>query len=139
MRFRDGERGSGCKQKCKGGDIKQDELYINMQFLTHFSFKFRAVSPRPLPFPTDVNVKTAQSCAEEHIAKMSVSAISAKTGQDAIAKVSSKRGLTVFLSLIASEQAVSGARVQRVKKCIVASYMKVQSAIQLVLEEMLLC
>ncbi|XP_040537610.1 serine/threonine-protein kinase Nek4 isoform X2 [Gallus gallus] len=50
------------------------------------SEKFRAVSPRPLPFPTDVNVKTAQSCAEEHIAKMSVSAISAKTRQDAIAK-----------------------------------------------------
>ncbi|XP_021265247.1 serine/threonine-protein kinase Nek4 isoform X3 [Numida meleagris] len=48
--------------------------------------KFRAVCPRPLPSPTDVNVKTTQSCAEEHIAKVSESANSAKTRQAAISK-----------------------------------------------------
>ncbi|XP_031465273.1 serine/threonine-protein kinase Nek4 isoform X2 [Phasianus colchicus] len=50
------------------------------------SEKFRAVSPRPLPIPTDVSVKTAQSCAEEHIAKISAPANSTKTSQHAIAK-----------------------------------------------------
>uniref|UniRef100_A0A8C9FMB0 non-specific serine/threonine protein kinase n=1 Tax=Pavo cristatus TaxID=9049 RepID=A0A8C9FMB0_PAVCR len=50
------------------------------------SEEFRAVSPRPLPFPTDVNVRTAQSCAEEHTAKISASASSAQSSQGAIAK-----------------------------------------------------
>ncbi|XP_065605652.1 serine/threonine-protein kinase Nek4 isoform X1 [Cyrtonyx montezumae] len=50
------------------------------------SEKFRAVSPQPLPFPSGVNVKTTESCAEEHIAKVSESASSAKVSQDAISK-----------------------------------------------------
>ncbi|XP_042679225.1 serine/threonine-protein kinase Nek4 isoform X1 [Centrocercus urophasianus] len=50
------------------------------------SEKFRAVSPRPLPFATDVCVKAAQSCAEERVANISAPASSAKTSQDAIAK-----------------------------------------------------
>ncbi|XP_042679227.1 serine/threonine-protein kinase Nek4 isoform X3 [Centrocercus urophasianus] len=52
------------------------------------SEKFRAVSPRPLPFATDVCVKAAQSCAEERVANISAPASSAKTSQDAIAKKS---------------------------------------------------
>lgn len=86
-----------------------------------------------------MNVKTAQSCAEEHIAKISAPASSTRTSQDAIAKVSSKHGVTLLLSLIASEQAVPGAHVQRVQKCRVASCLEVQSAIWPVLEKMLLC
>ncbi|XP_015729922.1 serine/threonine-protein kinase Nek4 isoform X2 [Coturnix japonica] len=50
------------------------------------SEKFRAVSPQPLPSPTDVNVKTAQSCAEEHIAKISADSSSTKTSQNATVK-----------------------------------------------------
>ncbi|XP_062441381.1 serine/threonine-protein kinase Nek4 isoform X2 [Rhea pennata] len=49
------------------------------------SEKFRAVAPRPLPLPSDVNVKTTQSCAE-HAAEVSESVNSTKTGQAAIAK-----------------------------------------------------
>lgn len=40
---------------------------------------------------------------------------------------------------LSSEQAVPGARVQRVQKCRVASYVEVQLATWLVLEEMFLC
>uniref|UniRef100_A0A8B9PHU9 Serine/threonine-protein kinase Nek4 n=1 Tax=Apteryx owenii TaxID=8824 RepID=A0A8B9PHU9_APTOW len=47
--------------------------------------KFRAVAPRPLPFPSDANVKTTQSCAE-HGAEVSESVNSTKTSQVAIAK-----------------------------------------------------
>ncbi|NXY21463.1 NEK4 kinase, partial [Atrichornis clamosus] len=45
------------------------------------SEKFRTVSPRPLPVPSDVNTKTAQRCAEHH-----EPANSAKSSQVAIPK-----------------------------------------------------
>ncbi|XP_010210221.1 PREDICTED: serine/threonine-protein kinase Nek4 [Tinamus guttatus] len=47
--------------------------------------KFRAVAPRPLPFPSDVNAKTIQSCAE-HRGEVSESVISAKNSEVAIGK-----------------------------------------------------
>ncbi|NWI08747.1 NEK4 kinase, partial [Crypturellus soui] len=47
--------------------------------------KSRAVAPRPLPFPSDVNAKTAQSCAE-HRGEVSESVNSTKNSQVAIAK-----------------------------------------------------
>ncbi|XP_074007587.1 serine/threonine-protein kinase Nek4 [Numenius arquata] len=50
------------------------------------SEKFRAAAPRPLPFPSDVNAKTAQRCAEHHAAEVSESANSTKSSQVAIAK-----------------------------------------------------
>ncbi|NXI67425.1 NEK4 kinase, partial [Anseranas semipalmata] len=50
------------------------------------SEKFRAVAPRPLPFPSDVNAKTTQRCAEECGAEVSESVNSAKTSQVAISK-----------------------------------------------------
>ncbi|NWR67100.1 NEK4 kinase, partial [Bucorvus abyssinicus] len=48
--------------------------------------KFRAVVPQPLPFPSDVNTKTRQRCAEQHGAEASASVDSTKTGQVAISK-----------------------------------------------------
>ncbi|XP_075288451.1 serine/threonine-protein kinase Nek4 isoform X2 [Opisthocomus hoazin] len=50
------------------------------------SQKFRAASPRPLPFPSDVNTKTTQRCAEQHAAAVSESVKSTKTSQAAISK-----------------------------------------------------
>ncbi|NWW49204.1 NEK4 kinase, partial [Pedionomus torquatus] len=50
------------------------------------SKKFSAAAPRPLPFPSDVNAKTAQRCAEHHAAEDSESVNSTKTSQDAIPK-----------------------------------------------------
>uniref|UniRef100_A0A8C3KAA2 Serine/threonine-protein kinase Nek4 n=1 Tax=Calidris pygmaea TaxID=425635 RepID=A0A8C3KAA2_9CHAR len=50
------------------------------------SEKFRAAAPRPLPFPSDVNTKTAQRCAEHHAAEVSESVNSTKSSQVAIAK-----------------------------------------------------
>ncbi|NXL02115.1 NEK4 kinase, partial [Mesembrinibis cayennensis] len=50
------------------------------------SEKFRAAAPRPLPFPLDVNAKTAQRCAEQHAAEVSESVNSTKTSQVAISK-----------------------------------------------------
>ncbi|NXA45141.1 NEK4 kinase, partial [Nothocercus julius] len=49
--------------------------------------KFRAVAPRPLPFPSpsDVNVKTTQSCAE-HRGEVSESVYSTDNSQVAVAK-----------------------------------------------------
>ncbi|NXG37031.1 NEK4 kinase, partial [Dromaius novaehollandiae] len=49
------------------------------------SDKFRTVAPRPLPFPSDVNVKTTESCAE-HGAEVSESVNSTKNSQVALAK-----------------------------------------------------
>ncbi|NXE55241.1 NEK4 kinase, partial [Casuarius casuarius] len=49
------------------------------------SEKFRTVAPRPLPFPSDVNVKTTESCAE-HGAEVSESVNSTKNSQVAVAK-----------------------------------------------------
>ncbi|XP_075618003.1 serine/threonine-protein kinase Nek4 isoform X5 [Balearica regulorum gibbericeps] len=50
------------------------------------SEKFRAVAPRPLPFLSDVNTKTAQRCAEQHGAEASESVNSTKTSQVAVSK-----------------------------------------------------
>ncbi|NXJ64716.1 NEK4 kinase, partial [Rostratula benghalensis] len=50
------------------------------------SEKFRAATPRPLPFPSDMNAKTAQRCAEPHAAEVSESVNSTKTSQAAISK-----------------------------------------------------
>ncbi|XP_068013992.1 serine/threonine-protein kinase Nek4 isoform X2 [Melanerpes formicivorus] len=50
------------------------------------SEKFRMVAPRPLPFPSDVNTKTTQKCAEQCGAEASEAANSAKTSQVAISK-----------------------------------------------------
>ncbi|NXC43239.1 NEK4 kinase, partial [Penelope pileata] len=50
------------------------------------SEKFRLVPPRPLPFPSDVNAKPAQSCAEEHIAEVPEAVKSTKSSQVAISK-----------------------------------------------------
>ncbi|XP_025961143.2 serine/threonine-protein kinase Nek4 isoform X5 [Dromaius novaehollandiae] len=49
------------------------------------SDKCRTVAPRPLPFPSDVNVKTTESCAE-HGAEVSESVNSTKNSQVALAK-----------------------------------------------------
>ncbi|NXA20751.1 NEK4 kinase, partial [Ibidorhyncha struthersii] len=48
------------------------------------SEKFRAAAPRP--FPSDVNTKTTQRCAEHHAAEVSESVNSTKTSQVAISK-----------------------------------------------------
>ncbi|NXV34841.1 NEK4 kinase, partial [Rissa tridactyla] len=50
------------------------------------SEKFRAAAPRPLPFPSDVNAKTTQRCAERHAAEVSESVNSTKTSQAVISK-----------------------------------------------------
>ncbi|XP_054694370.1 serine/threonine-protein kinase Nek4 isoform X4 [Grus americana] len=50
------------------------------------SEKSRAVAPRPLPFLSDVNTKTAQRCAEQHGAEASESVNSTKTSQVAVSK-----------------------------------------------------
>ncbi|NXG82713.1 NEK4 kinase, partial [Stercorarius parasiticus] len=50
------------------------------------SEKFRAAAPRPLPFPSDVNAKTTQRCAEHHVAEVSESVNSTKTSQAVISK-----------------------------------------------------
>ncbi|KAM6325609.1 serine/threonine-protein kinase Nek4 isoform 1-T1 [Podargus strigoides] len=50
------------------------------------SEKFRTVAPRPLPFPSDVNTKATQRCAEQHGAEASESVNSAQTSQAAISK-----------------------------------------------------
>ncbi|NXN23895.1 NEK4 kinase, partial [Nycticryphes semicollaris] len=50
------------------------------------SEKFRAATPRPLPFPSDMNTKTAQRCAEHHGAEVSESVNSTKTSQAAVSK-----------------------------------------------------
>ncbi|KAM7095298.1 serine/threonine-protein kinase Nek4 isoform 2-T2 [Ciconia maguari] len=50
------------------------------------SEKFRAAAPQPLPFPSDVNAKTTQSCAEQNAAEVSESVNSTKTSQVAISK-----------------------------------------------------
>ncbi|NXW63982.1 NEK4 kinase, partial [Eurystomus gularis] len=50
------------------------------------SEKFRAVAPRPLPFPHGVNTKTAQRCAEHHGAEASESVNSTQTSQAAVSK-----------------------------------------------------
>ncbi|NXN16700.1 NEK4 kinase, partial [Indicator maculatus] len=50
------------------------------------SEKFGMVDPRPLPFPSDVNTKRTQKCAEQHGAEASESANSTKTSQVAISK-----------------------------------------------------
>ncbi|XP_027556386.1 serine/threonine-protein kinase Nek4 isoform X3 [Neopelma chrysocephalum] len=48
------------------------------------SEKFRTVSPRPLPVPSDVNTRTAQRCAEQHGAGASEPGNGAKASQAAI-------------------------------------------------------
>ncbi|NXK36333.1 NEK4 kinase, partial [Piprites chloris] len=48
------------------------------------SEKFRTVSPRPLPLPSDVNTRTAQRCAEQHGAGTSEPGNGAKASQAAI-------------------------------------------------------
>ncbi|XP_028942460.1 serine/threonine-protein kinase Nek4 [Antrostomus carolinensis] len=50
------------------------------------SEKFRTVSPRPLPFPSDVNAKTTESCAEQCGADVSGSVNSANTSQADVSK-----------------------------------------------------
>ncbi|NXE22896.1 NEK4 kinase, partial [Ardeotis kori] len=50
------------------------------------SEKLRPVAPRPLPFPSDANAKTAQRCAEQHGAEASESVKSTKTSQIAVSK-----------------------------------------------------
>ncbi|KAM6345118.1 serine/threonine-protein kinase Nek4 isoform 4-T4 [Alca torda] len=50
------------------------------------SEKFRAAAPWPLPFPSDVNAKTTQRCAEHHAAEVSESVTSTKTSQAVISK-----------------------------------------------------
>ncbi|NXL58623.1 NEK4 kinase, partial [Chordeiles acutipennis] len=50
------------------------------------SEKFRTVSPRPLPFPSDVNAKTTQSCAEQCGAEASGSVNSTSTSQADVSK-----------------------------------------------------
>ncbi|XP_008946149.1 PREDICTED: serine/threonine-protein kinase Nek4, partial [Merops nubicus] len=50
------------------------------------SEKFRTVAPRPQPFPSDMNRKTTQRCAEQHGAEASESVNSAETSQAAISK-----------------------------------------------------
>ncbi|NWU59015.1 NEK4 kinase, partial [Dromas ardeola] len=50
------------------------------------SEKFRAAAPQPLPFPSDVNAKTTQRCAEHHAAEVSESVNSTKPSQAAISK-----------------------------------------------------
>ncbi|KFZ64720.1 Serine/threonine-protein kinase Nek4, partial [Antrostomus carolinensis] len=50
-----------------------------------FSF-FLTVSPRPLPFPSDVNAKTTESCAEQCGADVSGSVNSANTSQADVSK-----------------------------------------------------
>ncbi|XP_027747426.1 serine/threonine-protein kinase Nek4 isoform X2 [Empidonax traillii] len=50
------------------------------------SEKFRTVSPRPLPVPSDVSTRTAQRCAEQHRAGASEPGNGAKASQDAIPK-----------------------------------------------------
>ncbi|NXF06828.1 NEK4 kinase, partial [Smithornis capensis] len=48
------------------------------------SEKFRTVSPRPVPVPSDVNTRSAQRCAEQHGAEASEPVNSAKATQAAI-------------------------------------------------------
>ncbi|XP_074735607.1 serine/threonine-protein kinase Nek4 isoform X2 [Strix uralensis] len=48
--------------------------------------QFRTVAPRPLPFPSDVNTKTAQRCAEQRGAEASEPVNSTKTSQVAFSK-----------------------------------------------------
>lgn len=62
-----------------------------------FSVKFRAVSPRPLPVPSDATPKTAQRGAEHP-----EPADSAKLSQAAIPKVSDKNCLLAFVSFLLS-------------------------------------
>ncbi|NXT28512.1 NEK4 kinase, partial [Syrrhaptes paradoxus] len=50
------------------------------------SEKFRAAASRPLPFPSAVNVKTRQRCAEQHAAEVSDSVNSTKSSQVAGSK-----------------------------------------------------
>ncbi|NXI56816.1 NEK4 kinase, partial [Chloroceryle aenea] len=50
------------------------------------SEKLRTVAPQPLPFPSDVNTKTVQRCAEQHDAEASESVNSAKPSEAAISK-----------------------------------------------------
>ncbi|NXW47513.1 NEK4 kinase, partial [Nyctiprogne leucopyga] len=50
------------------------------------SEKFRTVSPRPLPLPSDVNAKTTQSSAEQCGAQVSGSVNSAKTSEADVSK-----------------------------------------------------
>ncbi|XP_010017542.1 PREDICTED: LOW QUALITY PROTEIN: serine/threonine-protein kinase Nek4, partial [Nestor notabilis] len=50
------------------------------------SEKFRTAAPQPLPFPSDVNTKTTQRCAEQHGAEASESLNGAKTSQGVISK-----------------------------------------------------
>ncbi|NXP20356.1 NEK4 kinase, partial [Scytalopus superciliaris] len=47
------------------------------------SEKFRTVSPRPLPVPSDVNTRPAQRCAEQHSAEASEPVTGAKASQAA--------------------------------------------------------
>lgn len=68
-------------------------IKIKKKILAHFSVKFRAVSPRPLPVPSDVTPKTAQRGAEHP-----EPADSAKPSQAAIPKVSVEYCLLVFVS-----------------------------------------
>ena len=53
-----------------------------------------------------MNTKTTQRCAEQHGAEASESVNSAKTSQVAISKVSAEYCVSLFLSLIPSEQFV---------------------------------
>ncbi|XP_051483175.1 serine/threonine-protein kinase Nek4 isoform X2 [Apus apus] len=50
------------------------------------SEKVRTVAPRPLPFPSDVDTKIAQRCAEQHGAEASEAVNGAKTSQAAFSK-----------------------------------------------------
>ncbi|KAM6387570.1 serine/threonine-protein kinase Nek4 isoform 2-T2 [Pluvialis apricaria] len=50
------------------------------------SEKFRAAAPRPLPFPSEVDTKTTQRCAEHRGAEVSESVNSTKTSQVAFSK-----------------------------------------------------
>lgn len=53
-----------------------------------------------------MNTKTTQRCAEHHAAEVSESVNSTKTGQVAISKVSAEYCVSLFLSLVPSEQFV---------------------------------